>query len=40
MIWGDPEKVIAEEQVDGGQGEAQIIEEDRFNGENETGGAV
>lgn len=41
MIWGDPDvKVKAEAKgVDNGQGEAQIIEEDRFNGENQTGGA-
>lgn len=40
MIWGDPDKVVEEEQVDGGQGEAEIVESDNFNGENETGGAV
>ena len=40
MIWGDPEKVDEAEQTDGGQGEAQIVEEDRNNGENEMGGAV
>lgn len=41
MIWGDPDvKVAAEEAgVDNGQGEAKIIEEDRFTGDNETGGA-
>lgn len=40
MIWGNPEKVVKAEQTNGGQGEAEIIEEDRDNGENETGGAV
>ena len=40
MIWGSPEKVVKAEQTNGGQGEAEIIEEDRDNGENETGGAV
>lgn len=40
MIWGNPEKVVQAEQTDGGQGEATIVEEDRNNGENETGGSV
>ena len=40
MIWGDPDKVDEAEQTDGGNGEAIIVEEDRNNGENETGGAV
>ena len=40
MIWGSPEKVVNAEQTNGGQGEAEIIEEDRDTGENETGGAV
>ena len=40
MIWGDPDKVVEEEQVDGGEGEATIEETDNDNGENETGGAV
>ena len=40
MIWGDPDKVVEAEQTDGGQGEAQIVEEDRNNGMNETGGSV
>ena len=40
MIWGDPNKVVEQEQTDGGQGEAQITEEDADNGENDTGGAV
>lgn len=40
MIWGNPERVVKAEQTNGGQGEAEIIEEDRDNGENETGGAV
>ena len=40
MIWGDPDKAVEEEQTNGGQGEAQIVEEDRNNGMNETGGSV
>lgn len=40
MIWGDPDKVDEAEQTDGGQGEAEIVEADNFNGENDTGGAV
>ena len=40
MIWGDPTKVDKTEKQTDGQGEAQIVEEDSFNGENETGGAV
>lgn len=40
MIWGDPNKVVEAEQTNGGQGEAEIVEEDADNGENETGGAV
>lgn len=40
MIWGDPEKAVEAEQTNGGQGEATIVEEDRDNGMNETGGAV
>ena len=40
MIWGNPEKVVAAEQKNGGQGEAEIEESDNFNGENDTGGAV
>ena len=40
MIWGNPEKVVEAEQTNGGQGEAEIIENDADNGENETGGAV
>lgn len=40
MIWGDPDKVDETEQTNGGNGEAIIVEEDRNNGENETGGAV
>ena len=51
MIWGNPEKKAEElEQADktgnlqdeeeASSGEAEIIEEDRFNGENDTGGAV
>lgn len=40
MIWGNPERAVKAEQTNGGQGEAEIIEEDRDNGENETGGAV
>ena len=40
MIWGDPDKVVEAEQTDGGNGEAEIVESDNFNGENDTGGAV
>jgi len=40
MIWGNPDKVDQAEQTNGGKGEAAIVEEDRNNGENETGGAV
>jgi len=40
MIWGDPNKVVEAEQTNGGQGEAEIVEEDSNNGENETGGSV
>ena len=40
MIWGDPNKAVEEEQTNGGQGEAEIVESDADNGENETGGAV
>lgn len=40
MIWGDPTKADEEEQVNGGQGEAEIVETDADNGETETGGAV
>ena len=40
MIWGDPTKVDSVEKRTDGQGEAQIIEADNFNGENDTGGAV
>ena len=40
MIWGDPDKTVEAEQTDGGQGEAEIIEEDRDTGINDTGGAV
>ena len=40
MIWGSPEKVVKAEQTNGGQGEAEIVEENSDNGENETGGAV
>ena len=40
MIWGNPEQAVKAEQTGDGQGEAEIIEEDRDNGMNETGGAV
>lgn len=51
MVWGDPtEKAKEEKQAEktgnleeeekASEGEAEIIEEDRFTGENETGGAV
>ena len=40
MVWGNPDKVVEAEQKNGGKGEATIVEEDRNNGENETGGSV
>ena len=40
MIWGNPNKADKAEQKNGGNGEADIVEEDADNGENETGGAV
>jgi SPP1 family phage portal protein len=40
MIWGDPDKVDKEYEQGNGQGEADIVESDNFNGENDTGGAV
>ena len=40
MIWGDPDKVDEEERQGNGQGEAEIVESDSFNGENQTGGSV
>ena len=42
MIWGDPDEVDKKEEQpqSTGEGEATIVEEDSFNGENETGGAV
>ena len=51
MVWGDPDaKAEEEQQADqtgnlqeeeqASEGEADIVEEDRNNGENETGGAV
>ena len=40
MIWGDPDAVVKTEEQTNGQGEAQIVETDNFNGENETGGSV
>ena len=40
MIWGDPNAAVSAEQSGNGQGEAQIVEEDAFNGENDTGGSV
>ena len=40
MIWGDPKTVDKKETQTNGQGEAEIIESDSFNGEDETGGAV
>ena len=40
MIWGDPSTVDKTEKQTDGQGEAQIVETDNFNGENDTGGAV
>lgn len=40
MIWGDPTTAVKSEKQGNGQGEANIDEEDRFNGENDIGGAV
>lgn len=40
MIWGDPTKVDQAEKTNGGNGEAEIVEQDASNGENETGGSV
>ena len=40
MIWGDPAKAVEAEQTNGGNGEANITEEDSNNGENATGGSV
>ena len=40
MIWGDPSVVDKKEAQTDGQGEAQIVESDSFNGENQMGGAV
>ena len=40
MVWGDPNEAVKAEKTNGGKGEAVIVEEDRNNGENETGGAV
>ena len=40
MVWGDPAKAVEEEQTDGGQGEAEIVEQDANNGEGDTGGSV
>ncbi len=40
MVWGNPNKVDETEEETDGKGEAEIIEEDSFNGENETGGSV
>ena len=40
MIWGDPTTVDRAERQGNGQGEAQIVESDSFNGENQMGGAV
>ena len=34
MIWGNPNQAV---QADNGKGEAVIVEEDRNNGESETG---
>ena len=38
MIWGDPDKVDAAEETNGGQGEAEIIE--RSVPEGDMGGAI
>ena len=40
MVFGNPNKVDEAEKTNGGKGEAIIVEEDRNNGMNETGGAV
>ena len=40
MVWGDPSEAVKAEQTDGGKGEAVIVEEDRNNGMNDTGGSV
>ena len=40
MIWGDPAKAVEAEQTDGGNGEAKVVENDNFNGENDSGGSV
>jgi SPP1 family phage portal protein len=40
MVWGNPDVVDKAEKTNGGKGEAIIVEEDRNNGMNETGGAV
>ena len=40
MIWGSPAKAVEAEQTDGGNGEAKVVENDNFNGENDSGGSV
>ena len=40
MIWGNPNKVVEDEQNNGGNGEAKIVESDNDNGEDTEGGAV
>lgn len=40
MIWGDPDKADEVEKQTDGQGEAEIIEEDRYTGDDITGGDV
>lgn len=40
MVWGDPDKVDEVEEQTNGNGEAEIIEEDRNNGEDDAEGAV
>lgn len=40
MIWGDPDKVDEAEAQGNGKGEAEIIEDDRDNGDSPTGGDV
>lgn len=40
MIWGDPTKAVETEQTNGGDGEADIMEQDANNGEGDTGGSV
>ena len=38
MIWGDPKTVDEKEKATDGQGEAEIVETDNYNGEDQIGG--